>query len=219
MAQVIPLLLGILTASLIQAGFFWFITRRQLGRTNSRLKQSILELQELESTLRANLIASDSAISVESYSFLETGRESLKDQIERVDEERMQIIEKLQTQRAAVEELELAQQAVKTTRQEDEVALKDVQEQFEVVREEASLLEQQVAVSQQQLEEMLQRVELTKVQRDYLENLQESMRSASKALRQLLDEYADVEERLTTVTKQQHDLELEYTALVEKLLS
>lgn len=219
MGYVIPIFFGIVTGSLVQGALFWFTSRRQLAGANAPVDDAIHELKELEQSLRSNILVPAQAISVESFSFLQGTRDNVQSQLGRLAEEHQRITERLRTQQASLEELELAQQETKTTREEDEAALRDIQSQFEQVREEASRLEEQLAASQQQLEQLLQQVELTKAQREYLEDLQNVMRSAGETLRQLLDEYRDVEERLNTVTKQQQDLELEYSTLVEKLLS
>jgi chromosome segregation ATPase len=150
---------------------------------------------------------------------LQSNRESITKEVQRLQAECEQIADKLKVAQISVQELELTQQALKTARAEDEAVLEDIRSQFSVISEEAAELELQLANSQQQLEDLLAQVELTKPQRQFLEELQQTMRTAGETLRQLLEEYREVQERLGTITNQQEALELEYTTLVEKLLS
>jgi chromosome segregation ATPase len=179
----------------------------------------LAQIGELERAVRASLCEPDSVISTTSLGFFQAKRESVLQEVARIKADCDRISEKLQTQQRAAQELELAQQSLKTARADDEAALDEILSQFSTTSEEAAQLELQLANSQQQLEDLLEQVELTKPQRKFLEELQEAMRTAGETLRQLLEEYREVQERLETVTSQQEALELEYTTLVEKLLA
>ena len=219
MSYILPITIGILTGVGIQVAFFRRTSRlrsRQHEGSNTELMQQITDLEQ---AIRGAMIEPDTVISAASYTSLQSNRESITKEVQRLQAECEQIADKLKVAQISVQELELTQQALKTARAEDEAVLEDIRSQFSVISEEAAELELQLANSQQQLEDLLAQVELTKPQRQFLEELQQTMRTAGETLRQLLEEYREVQERLGTITNQQEALELEYTTLVEKLLS
>ena len=219
MGYILPITIGILTGAAVQAVFFRYTTRSRSHQNKGPSSALMQQIADLEQAIRGALIEPDSVISTTSYGSLQSNRESITKEVQRLQAECDNIAEKLKTQQSAVRELELTQQALKTARAEDEAVLEDIRSQFSVISQEATQLELQLANSQQQLEDLLAQVELTKPQRQFLEELQQAMRTAGETLRQLLEEYREVQERLETVTNQQEALELEYTTLVEKLLS
>jgi chromosome segregation ATPase len=219
MNYLIPITVGIITGAAVQAAFFRYTLRHRTRRQEAPNTEMLAQIGELERAVRASLCEPDSVISTTSLGFFQAKRESVLQEVARIKADCDRISEKLQTQQRAAQELELAQQSLKTARADDEAALDEILSQFSTTSEEAAQLELQLANSQQQLEDLLEQVELTKPQRKFLEELQEAMRTAGETLRQLLEEYREVQERLETVTSQQEALELEYTTLVEKLLA
>ena len=219
MGYIFPVTLGILTGVGIQLAFFRHTYRLRSRQHEGPNKELMQQITDLEQAIRVTMIEPDTVISTSSYASLQSNRESITKEVERLQAECEQIAEKLKIAQSSVQELELTQQALKTARAEDEAILEDIRSQFSKISEEAAQLELQLAKSQQQLEDLLAQVELTKPQRQFLEELQQAMRTAGETLRQLLEEYREVQERLETVTNQQAALELEYTTLVEKLLS
>jgi chromosome segregation ATPase len=219
MGYILPITIGILTGAGVQFAFFRRTSRHRSHQQEGPSTALMQQIADLEQAIRAAMIEPDTVISTASYASLQSNRESITKEVQRLQDECERIAEKLKKEQSAVQELELTQQALKTARAEDEAALEDIRSQFSVISEEAAQLELQLANSQQQLEDLLAQVELTKPQRQFLEELQQAMRTAGETLRQLLEEYREVQERLGTVTNQQEALELEYTTLVEKLLS
>ncbi len=219
MGYLIPILVGSIAGIAVQAAFYRYMIRRHEETASGSPSPAQEHFLALEQELRSLLPEPGKVMSRKSLEQLEKNRDTLRQEVERLRHEGATISEKLKQQQASVEELELAQQNIKSTREEDEAALDEVRTNFDKIREEASELESQLADSQKELDELLKQAELTKAQRQFLQELQISMRTAGETLRQLLDEYREMETRLDTLTRQQHDLELEYTALVEKLLA
>lgn len=219
MGYLIPILVGSFVGIAVQAAFYRYMIRRHAKTASGNPSPAKEHFLALEGELRSLLPDPGKVMSRKSLEQLEKNRDTLREEVERLRREGATISEKLKQQQSTVEELELAQQSLKSTREEDEAALNEVRTNFDKIREEASELESQLADSQKELDELLKQAELTKAQRQFVQELQASMRTAGETLRQLLDEYREMETRLDTLTRQQHDLELEYTALVEKLLS
>jgi chromosome segregation ATPase len=219
MGYILPIVVGILTGAGIQVVFFRRTSRLRYHQHEGPNTELMQQITDLEHAIRAGMIEPDTLISTSSYTSLQSNRESITKDVQRLKAECEHIAENLKKALNGVQELELTQQALKTARAEDEAVLEDIRSQFSVISEEAAQLEVQLAKSQQQLEDLLAQVELTKPQRQFLEELQQAMQTAGETLRQLLEEYREVQERLETVTNQQEALELEYTTLVEKLLS
>lgn len=219
MSYILPITIGILTGAGIQFAFFWKTSRLRSSQHKGPNTELMQQIADLEQAIRDTMIEPDTVISTASFTSLQSNRESITKEVQRLQAECEQIADKLKVAQSSVQELELTQQSLKTARAEDEAILEDIRSQFSVISEEAAQLEIQLANSQQQLEDLLAQVELTKPQRQFLEELQQAMRTAGETLRQLLEEYREVQERLGTITNQQEALELEYTTLVEKLLS
>jgi chromosome segregation ATPase len=219
MGYILPIIIGILTGAGVQFAFFRYTSRKRSRQHEGPSAAFTQQIADLEQAIRANLIEPSTIISTASYAVLQSNRESITKEVQRLQAECEQIAEKLKIAQSSVQELELTQQEIKTARAEDEAVLEDIRSQFSVISEEAAQLEIQLENSQQQLADLLAQIELTKPQRQFLEELQQAMQTAGETLRQLLEEYREVQERLETITNQQEALELEYTTLVEKLLS
>jgi chromosome segregation ATPase len=219
MSYILPITIGMLIGAGIQFAFFLKTSRLRSSQHKGPNIELMQQIADLEQAIRDTMIEPDTVISKASFTSLQSNRESITKEVQRLQAECEQIADKLKVAQISVQELELTQQALKTARAEDEAVLEDIRSQFSVISEEAAELELQLANSQQQLEDLLAQVELTKPQRQFLEELQQTMRTAGETLRELLEEYREVQERLGTITNQQEALELEYTTLVEKLLS
>ena len=117
-----------------------------------------------------------------------------------------------------VEEKETQQQELKTLKEEDETKLIDILTVFETLSQESMSLEQELAQSLKNVEEMLAGTTLSNEQRGILTEFNEALLSASSRLRDLVTEYQVVRERLEGLQGQFKDLEEEYTRLVEQQL-
>jgi chromosome segregation ATPase len=210
-------------ALILSAGIFaaaWFVLSKKHDVHKSSNQDVVFkEIQVLEDKLRASAIDPEQYISKTAYKGLQLNKEGVQSELQRLLGEADRLEDRLRSQQLIVEQLELSQQQVKSARAEDENALRAIMEEFSAIESEAGELESQLAQSQAEIEHLLREVELTKAQRSAIEDLQASLKTASEMLRQLLDEYHDAQDRLTQVTRQQNDLETEYSRLVEKLLS
>ncbi len=117
-----------------------------------------------------------------------------------------------------VEQKEAAQQELKTAREEEEAQLQELLTKFEDISTESVSLEQKLAASMKNLDQLLEEVELTPDQRGAFQDLQNALTNAGAQLRDLLMEYTTVKERLQVLQQQHKDLEEEYTRLVEQQL-
>ena len=129
-----------------------------------------------------------------------------------------EIEESLGKAQKAAEEKESRQQEYKTLKEEDEVKLTELLTVYETLSEESVALEQELALSLKNLEEMLAGTNLTAQERDILTEFNDSLLSAGGRLRDLMTEYQVVKERLEGLQGQFKDLEDEYTRLVEQQL-
>lgn len=117
-----------------------------------------------------------------------------------------------------VEEKEVHQQDLKTIREDDEKKLAELLAAYDQISGESIALEQQLAQSLKNLDEMINTVDLNDDQKAVLNQFSESMVSAGSRLRDLITEYEVVRERLEALQSQHKDLEEEYTRLVEQQL-
>ena len=79
-------------------------------------------------------------------------------------------------------------------------------------------LEQQLANSMKNLDQLMNDVQLSETQRALLDDLSSALSGAGERMRDLLTEYNTVHERLELLQQQHRDLEDEYTRLVEQQL-
>lgn len=124
----------------------------------------------------------------------------------------------LTTAQKSVEQKETQQQELKTLKEEDENKLNQLIANFDNLNSEAESLEQELALSMKNLEDMLANANLTDYEKDILNQFNEAVISAGGRLRDLMTEYSVVKERLEGLQQQFQDLESEYTRLVEQQL-
>ena len=117
-----------------------------------------------------------------------------------------------------VETKEAAQQELKSGREDEEILLQELFAKFDDISAESVTLEQRLASSMKNLDQLLEEVELTPDQRGMYQDLQNALSSAGTRLRDLLMEYTTVKDRLQVLQQQHKDLEEEYTRLVEQQL-
>jgi len=125
---------------------------------------------------------------------------------------------KLSSAQEQVEGKEAAQQEIKTAKEEDEAKVEELLANYDDISSESLSLEQKLAESMKNLDQIMDEIELTQDQRGLFEQLAEALSAAGKNLRDLLTEYATINERLQLLQEQHLDLEDEYTKLVEQQL-
>lgn len=144
--------------------------------------------------------------------------EEVKSSIEGQKKSLKEVEDTLAKAQKQVEEKEVHQQEMKSVKEEDEKKLQAVLESHEQLQSESMALEQELAQSMKNLEEMLKSGDFTEEQKNLLRELDESVAQAGGRLRDLITEYDVVKERLETLQLQHKDLEDEYTRLVEQQL-
>jgi chromosome segregation ATPase len=145
---------------------------------------------------------------------LEEARKSIEHEKQHLRE----VEEKLEICQKDVEAKESQQQEMKSAKEEDERKLAELLENYEQISSESILLEQNLANSLKDLDNLMEELELTAQQKAILQNLSDALTSAGGRLRELLGEYDSINERLTNLRSQHDDLEGEYTKLVERHL-
>lgn len=130
----------------------------------------------------------------------------------------LEIEKKLDVAQKNVEGKEAQQQEMKSAKEEDERKLQGLLDAYQSTADEAVALEQRLASSLKNIDKMKEQLTLTSDQRAMIDNLSSSLENSGGRLRDLLMEYASVNERLVQLTQQHTDLEEEYTKLVEQQL-
>lgn len=125
---------------------------------------------------------------------------------------------KLENVQKMVETKEVHHQEMKSAKEEDESKLSELLACYDDISQEAIGLEQKLAASLKSLDSMMVGIELTAEQKQVLEELSNTLTEAGSRMRDLLTEYSMVKERLDGLKGQHHDLEEEYTRLVEQQL-
>lgn len=211
---VVSLVLGAVILFAVQV-FLKKSVASSVGSEQGQFKSRIAAAdKEIEETLKY----ADSYVSRGQYDTIVSQLEAIKID---VDKERnsLQLIEKkLEGAQKAVEEKESFQQDLKTSKEEDELKLKELLENYEEISTESISLEQKLASSMKNLDQIMSELTLTADQRAVLEDLQRVMTGSGSTLRDLLVEYETLNERLNMLSQQLVDLEDEYTKLVERQL-
>ena len=117
-----------------------------------------------------------------------------------------------------VEDKEVRQQELKSVKEEDEKKLAELLANYDQISGESIALEQQLALSMKNLDEIINEIPLNEDQKAVLTQLGDALLQAGSRLRDLITEYEVVRERLETLKTQHTDLEDEYTRLVEQQL-
>ena len=125
---------------------------------------------------------------------------------------------KLDEAQKTIEEKEAYHQSIKTAKSDDEEKLTTLLARFEDIAAESIALEQRIAASMKNVDQMMTELQLTQDQLLVLQDLQTALTDASSQLRELYIEYDGVKKRIDALNLQLEDLEGEYTKLVEQQL-
>jgi chromosome segregation ATPase len=135
------------------------------------------------------------------------------------EKERLKEVEtKLESAQRLVEEKESQQHETKAMQESDEQKLRDLLASYTQISDEAMNLEKRLAASLKNLETIIAEVKMTEDQKAVLTTLLNTLTEGGGQLRELITEYQMVKERLELLQQQHHDLEEEYTKLVEQQL-
>ena len=178
----------------------------------------VKKIDEIDKEIQALLSATDGYVAKGQFDTLAGQLDSIKHEVERARTSLKEIEPKLDGAQKLVEEREAFQQEMKTSKEDDEVNLRKVLDNYSQLSTEAYALEQQLASSLKNLDKIMSEITLTDDQRAIFDELSRTLSNTGGQLRDLLIEYESLNERLKTLEEQLLDLEEEYTKLVEKQL-
>ncbi len=137
-----------------------------------------------------------------------------------LEKEKLQGLEgELKVFQKKIDEKELIQQELKSSKEEDEKELEKLLAYYNGISEEARKTEKELADQILSLDKQRENSELTSSQSNFLENLNETLEESAENLRTLITEHEQMVNRLTEIKQQLEDLENEYLKLVNKQLS
>ena len=171
----------------------------------NELKDSFKNIDELASKLQLNTV-------VIQLNEAQSKMNEEKDKLEEI-EKRLKVAKK------KMEEKEILQQELKTSKEEDEKELQALLSDYEKNSSESRVLEKVLADQMKILEEHSRNQEYSNIQRDFFNTLNETLEESSSNLRSVITEYEQMYERLSALKKQLTDLEVEYAKLVESKLT
>lgn len=169
------------------------------------LKDSFKNIDELASKLQLNTV-------VIQLNETQSKMNEEKDKLEEI-EKRLKVAKK------KMEEKEILQQELKTSKEEDEKELQALLSDYEKNSSESRVLEKVLADQMKILEEHSRNQEYSNIQRDFFNTLNETLEESSSNLCSVITEYEQMYERLSALKKQLTDLEVEYAKLVESKLT
>ena len=214
---VISIVIAILSAGLIAGGAV--VIKKKLSGGQ---QEQVTALVEKATALNAELAALQSRAK---DLISKSQEDSARDQLDQAktslasEKENFVVIErKLDSAQKAVEQKEAVQQELKSGKAEDEQKVAELIASFEDISAESVSLEQQLANSMKNLDQIMSEVSLTADQRGVLQELSDTLTSSGARLRDLIMEYQQSNERLQALQTQHQDLEEEYTRLVEQQL-
>ena len=202
----------------IMFGTFSFLKKRvsvSVGAERAALEEQIAEITESLSTI---VRYKEGYVSTPQYDGIASQLDSLAKDLEGEKEKLKDIEGRLDGAQKNVEEKETHQQEIKSAKEEDEIKLEELLNAYEEVSSESISLEQKLAQSLKNLDDMKSNVELTQEQQLMVDELSNALVNAGSRLRDLITEYQTVNERLEMLKEQHTDLEEEYTRLVEQQL-
>jgi len=189
-----------------------------LGCKKQDPSEVIEQIKKVDGELNVKTANSDMYVSRLQLETLQGMVEESRNNLNKIQNGLSEIEDKLANEQTQVEEKEVRQQEMKALNAEDENKLTELLSSYEKISAESRGLEQRLASSLEQLDEASKELDLTPDQKNSMDELSNSLASASGLLRSLISEYDDWNERLVQMNQQQSDLEAEYTRLVEQQL-
>jgi len=215
--MVTGILIALMAVGLIFAALS-VLKKRAASTAGAAVETAGSKIPELEASIKEAIAATSKLVSKKKLESLNSQIESAHAELEKEKSNLKEIETRLDQAQKLVEEKEGVHQEMKSSKEEDEMRLKDMMEKFSDLSSESMQLEQKLAVSMKNLDQLLSEVTLTQDQRALFENLSVSLTSSGERMRDLLTEYSTVHERLELLQQQHKDLEEEYTRLVEQQL-
>ena len=215
--MIVALISAVLSALGIFGGFV-FLKRQITSSVGAERETLLAGIPKAIDEIDAILAKSAGYASKPQLEFLLKQTESAEADIQKEKENLKGIESRLDQAQKNVETRESTQQQLKTAHEDEENKLHELLAKFETISAESVSLEQKLATSMKNLDQLMEEVELTPDQRGAMQDLSNALTGAGSRLRELLMEYTTVKERLQSLRQQHSDLEEEYTRLVEQQL-
>lgn len=216
--MIVSLLIGlILGAGLIFGAVF--VVRAQLAaQSGSAVQDAVAAVETVAKKAQSETAYARSYASANLMGQLRSQLTTIRGELETETGKLKSIEQKLDSAQKDVEQRETDHQELKTAKEEDDAKAAALLADYSGLSTEAVTLEQKLASSMKNLDQILGEIELTQDQRNVLTELSDSLMNAGSRLRDLLTEYKQVNDRLEMLRQQHIDLEEEYTRLVEQQL-
>ncbi len=195
--------------------FFKKQAAASVGVKRDKLKK---EIDSITAEITELLKYTNSFVSQGQFKTISGKLGGVKDALDKEKGNLVQLEQRLGKAQENVEHKEGIQQELKTSKEEDEIKLEELLGNYQQISDEAISLEQQLAESMRNLDQILSSTPLSDEQKAILTELSEALAASGKVLRTLITEYQTVNERLELLKEQHADLEEEYTKLVEQQL-
>lgn len=215
--MVTALIASVISVALIFGALF--LLKRQIVSSVGSERESIsAKIPALSVELEALLKNSKDFVSKAQIDSVLLQVATAQEELNKEKKSLQEIESKLDEAQKLVEEKETVHQELKSSKEEDEIRLRELTERYDNISSESIGLEQRLASSMKNLDLLMAEVQLTADQKAVLQDLANALSGAGERLRDLLTEYSTVHERLEMLQQQHQDLEAEYTRLVEQQL-
>lgn len=214
---VVGIILGLAGGGLIFA-ILVLLKKQATSSVGAEVSTLASEVPALEARIVELVDSGASKASRAQLSAVENQIEAATVDLEKEKANLKQIEQKLDEAQKLVEQKETVHQEMKSSKEEDELKLKELAEKYSDLSSESMSLEQQLANSMKNLDQLMRDVKLTDDQKALFDDLSNGLSAAGERMRDLLTEYNTVNERLELLQQQHRDLEDEYTRLVEQQL-
>ena len=213
----LSLVAAAVSAALLVVGGL-FVRKRLTGDQKDHLIGLVEQVKNINGEISTLQAQSQDLISKGQEENAREQLDSVKAALANEKENLKEIERKLESSQKLVEQKEAVQQDLKSGKLEDEQKMAELMASFEDISAESVSLEQQLANSMKNLDQILAEVQLTTDQKAVLQELQGALTASGARLRDLIMEYQTSNERLEALNSQHKDLEEEYTRLVEQQL-
>jgi len=211
------IIIAVLTAGL-GLGAAFALKSQLMASAGSEVSTLLKEIEEITSSLNELVKHAPAYVGKKQIETVEGLIVHETDALQKEKERLKEVESKLENAQRLVEEKESQQHETKAVKDTDEQVLRDLLSNYTQISDEAMGLEKKLAASLKNLETIIAEVKMTEDQKAILNDLLNALTEGGAQLRELITEYQMVKERLEMLQQQHHDLEEEYTKLVEQQL-
>ena len=216
--MILSLLIGLVIGGALIFGAVFAVRAQILAQSGGAIQEAAAAVKVVAENAKAETVYAKSYASTNLLEQLTTQVVTVKSELEAETGKLKAIENRLDTAQKDVEQRETAHQELKTAKEEDEAKATALLAEYSGLSTGAVSLEQKLASSMKNLDQIMGEIELTQDQKKVLTELSDSLLNAGSRLRDLLTEYKQVNDRLEMLKQQHVDLEEEYTRLVEQQL-